>query len=101
MFKLLKKPLRKAIHKDFFFLLFQVRKMRVVKTFYATVVDFALFVGFSAEEPLEVGNGGERVKTPIFIAAGNLTKERIQPLDIGAFAQSFAVRRVGNDYAAL
>lgn len=78
-----------------------MRKVRVVETFYATVVNFALFVGFSAEKPLEVGNGGERVKTPIFIAAGDLAEERIQPLYVGAFAQSFAVRRVGNDYAAL
>ena len=78
-----------------------MRKVRVVKAFYATVVDFALFVGFSAEEPLEVGNGGERVKTPVRIAAGDLTEERIQPLYVGALAQSFAVRRVGNDNTAL
>ena len=78
-----------------------MRKVRVVETFYATVVDFALFVGFSAEEPLEVRDGGERVKTPVGVAAGDLAEERIEPFYVGALAQSFAVRRVGNDNAAL
>ena len=54
-----------------------MRKVRVVETFYTTVVDLALFVGFSAEEPFEVSDGGERVKTPVFVAAGNLAEKRI------------------------
>ena len=73
-------------------------KHRIKITFEFSVVDLAFFIGFSAEEPLEVVYGSKRVATPFVEILNRFTVISVKFFDLSSFGKSFAVGRVGNNH---